>query len=793
MNYSFSRRRLLTAVVTGASAGLAGCNNTESSGDAGDTTDNTTSTDRTTGNTTSENGTTVVFTDTPSNTSATETDSEGTTSTSNELVFDGGDATAFGDALQAAADNPGSTLEIEPGEYRLDPSNYDQNSGLDAHFELVGFSDVTIEGNGATLVFTDPTLGMLYFFGSEGLTLRDLTLDYDPVPFTQAEIQSISRGDRTVVVELEDGYPELEHPMFDTEKVWASTHTNDGEFVTGVTADSNPDKEFAAVENQGDRQYQLTIRESSSLAGLEPGRRLAIVARAGNHALRFQYVDRPVVQNVSIRSSIAFALEFAVCDQPVAENCTIGPPADTNRLIGSDADGIHCLNCRRGPRIENCDIHHLEDDGIVVATHMCVVDEFIDDKTVRVTQEPPVTIAPGDTLRAMSPAGDITRDLPVVADVDYRFKNQLSPGRPRTVTFDSSVTDVLETGDYLLNEAAANHGYTVRNNTIRNNRASLVRLASGRGKFVDNDLSGSSLAAVELECDTSGTWTPKGWLYDVEIANNTVSRSGLNYINLQSLGSPAFHLVHRAGGEGGATPHRDVTIRDNQVTESGDLGVLVEDATNVTVANNELSGLNQLDLTHLFGRDGYGLGFENTDGVTVTNNTVTGSSASLSAFGWRARSDSISPSSNRFVVDGEPASPTLVAPTPVHLEFDRTVNPSSGSRDLAISVAALSFHDESGEPLARVTVGDEEAGMSFARGVFPPETFGGETWRWFGGPEATAVIRVPEDIATAATELRLDGSPIASGISVRTVVDDTAAESVDMGSDDRHVITVPLP
>jgi parallel beta-helix repeat protein len=496
---------------------------------------------------------------------------------------------------------------------------------------------------------------------------------------------------------------------------------------------------------------------------------------------------------VNIRASIAFALMFAVCDRPVAEACTIAPPDNSTRLIGSDADGIHCLNCRRGPRIENCDIHHLEDDGIVVATHMCIIEEFIDDQTVRVTQEPPVTVAPGDTMRAMSPAGAVTQDLPGVADVEYVFKNELSPGRPRMITFESSVTDALQTGDYLLNEKAANHGYTVRNNTIQNHRASLVRLASGRGEFVNNDLSGSSLAAVELECDTSGTWTPKGWLYDVEIADNSVSRSGLNYINLESLGAPAFHVIHRAGGDGGATPHRDVTIRDNQVTDSGDLGVLVEDASDVTVANNDLSGLNRLGLDSLLGRRGYGMGFENVDGATISNNTVTGASASLSDFGWGSRSGGLSASENSLVVDGTESSTTLVSPTSIRLKFDRTVSPDGDSRELAFYCAALSLHDEQGDSILDADVGGDEVGVSFGSGVFLPEGSGSSTWRWFGGPDGTAVVEIDGEVAGAATALRLDGVPIESGISIQAVVNDVAGEIVDMGSGNRHVVTVPLP
>lgn len=759
MNDDVNRRQLLATVGSGAVVGFAGC------GDGNTTNSEASGSD---------------------NSTATET---GTTERE-AIVFDGGDTESLITAIETAAESPESTLTIEPGTYRLEPSNRDLQSFLDGHVELAGLSEVTIEGNDATLVFTDPTLGMLHFYAGDAITLRDLTLDYDPTPFTQAVIKSFSRENRTVVVDIEDGYPSLDHRMFDTEKVWASTHTSNGEFVSGLSADKNPDKDFSSIEQIEDGRFELTIKESSSLLGLESGRRLVIVARAGNHALHFRDVT-PTVQNVTLRASIAWAMHFGVCTEPTIENCTIGPHPDSDRLIGSDADGIHCLNSRGAPRIENCDIHHLEDDGIVVATHMASIVEFVDDHTVLVESVPPVTVDEGDSLRALSPPGEVTKNLPRVTEVDYRIKSELNPGRPRTITFERPVTEQLAAGDFLLNEETANHGYVVRNNSIRNTRASLVRLASGHGEFIGNDLSGSSLAAVELECDTAGQGS--GWLYDVEIAENTIDRSGLNYINLASKGAPGIHLIHRSSVRNTASPHREIRIHDNEITESGGFGVLVEDTTDITMSNNRVTEVNQLGLQQPLGRSGYGIGLDNVDDGTVSNNTISGSVDFLSTFGWRVQSDRITVSENRLVIDDEPTSATFLTAQPIVLEFSQTVSPDGDSRDLAFLCAELTFVDDQGNTLKAVNMGDDESGVSFGHGVYAREDHGGDIWRWFGGPDGEAFIHTTEDLIAEATAIRLSGSPIEQGISVYASIEGGESTRVELGQEGQHTVTVPLP
>ncbi|WP_049980554.1 hypothetical protein [Halolamina rubra] len=128
----------------------------------------------------------------------------------------------------------------------------------------------------------------------------------------------------------------------------------------------------------------------------------------------------------------------------------------------------------------------------------------------------------------------------------------------------------------------------------------------------------------------------------------------------------------------------------------GDLGVLVRADPDVTVANNQLSRLNPLDSR------GHVMGYEDVDGETVTDNTVTGSKESLPDFGWQFRGEGavdeweLDPRRRcQVVVDARRSD---VDPPRVrsHRESRR------GSRELALYCASLSLHDDQGDSLVNV-------------------------------------------------------------------------------------------
>ena len=67
-------------------------------------------------------------------------------------------------------------------------------------------SDVEVRGNGAQLINT-ARASTLQICDANHVTIRDLSIDYDPLPFTQGTIASFDRAAREIIVKVDPGYP----------------------------------------------------------------------------------------------------------------------------------------------------------------------------------------------------------------------------------------------------------------------------------------------------------------------------------------------------------------------------------------------------------------------------------------------------------------------------------------------------------------------------------------------------------------------------------------------------------
>lgn len=466
----------------------------------------------------------VVFTDT-------ETSSSGAaitpTATPATQVFDGGDREAFVTAVEATAAN-GVDLRIDPGRYRFAPDDTKH------HVEFQDLPELTIAGPGATIAFTDPLAGGIRFVNCEPLTVRGLALDYEPVPFTQGEIVAVSRADRTVTVQLDAGYPTLDHEMFAAAATMpATTHGPDGEFVTGVTdfdGLEGPDKFFRSIDWTGDRRYRLTLEDASSFAGLTETNRLTILARNNGTALACYKVAEPTFKNLTVHAANGAAIAMWLCTAPTFRDCAITRPAESDRQLTSNADGIRIQNCRDGGRIENCRRERLGDDSVAIDSRMVTVAGFQSDRTVFVSKTPNFELAEGDVIEAISPSGERSSELGAIEAFEPIFAAPGAWAQPATITFADPVDETIETGDFIANTAIASSDVVVRNNEFRSHRGNLVR-ANSRGAHIEgNVLDGADGHLIELHSGTGGYWPPKRWAEDVVVRDNDLRGAGLRYI-----------------------------------------------------------------------------------------------------------------------------------------------------------------------------------------------------------------------------------------------------------------------
>lgn len=568
-----------------------------------------------------------------------------------DITFDGG-STEFGDALNRLELNGGRTLNIEPGTYHLEPTEKSDGVGPPfAHFEPSLLDDVTIEGNGAKLLFTDPLMGGLHFNGGQNLTLHNLTLDYEPLPYTQGEIIDIPDGFGKVILKLDDGYPPLTHDMFELQQgldVWGSIHSATGDLITGVRAGDRPqDKRIATFKPVSDRVYELTF-----LWGRGPikiGNRLAIVARGGRrHVINIKDVDQPVIENVLIHTSPEMVIRFIQCTDPVVRNVSLKPPSDSNRLIASNADGIHFVNCRSGPLVEDCETNRLLDDAIALSAKMPEIIGIIDDETIRLNSVFGPHFEEDDVLEAMSPNGVRTGPLPGIASVQSYSRGRYTSQPPERVKFEAPVSHLVEIGDFVSNRSSSNRGFIIRNNVLTEHRARLIRISGGTGTIEQNRLDGCQWPAIMLNCDTRGAFAPFRWVEDVVVRNNVISRPGMVYFALNDpSGIAVWHQTHPEHDNEGR-PNRDITIIGNQIGNAAFRGLTIRDAENVHVEDNEMADLNQLD----YPPPDLGVYLDNVSGATLIENTVKGTSEELDIFGGQRNSEGISERDNTLIIDG---------------------------------------------------------------------------------------------------------------------------------------------
>lgn len=644
-----TRRGLLGAWAGSALAALAGCNRQAAS----DTTTNDTPTPTPT--TSEESTPTVVFTDTPTaGDTATPADTPTTTSTPppEDVVFDGGDLRSFVDAVYAADNVESGLLQVEPGTYRFAPLDA-ANMPDSYHAAMANLADVTVEGNGATFLFTDPLRGGLRFVNSETLTLRNLTVDFDPVPFTQGDLVEVSADRERMRVALDADYPSLNHGMFaEAADVWASVHDPDGSFVDGLKTTGTPRKLFSDIRPVDDRTFELTLQRGVSTAGLREGNRLTIVARNHETAVTFGAVDAPTVRNVTVHASGGSAFSFAQCDSPRVVDSYMGPPPDSSRQVGTDGDGVRLVNVAGTPRVENCRADSLLDDNVVVQQVLGRVDGLPAADTVEVVDPLIFMVDAGDRLEAMAPDGTLRDELPSVTGVSESSSDE---GRTLRIQFAASVAETLSADDLLRNAANAPEQFTVRGNELRNNRGIQIRVAASNGVVEDNTLVGASRNAVELEVDTDGIFVPKGWVTDVAVRDNTIRDVGMKYFAGDHPSGVRVHHLPRPEVPTNGHPIRNITIAGNTIEHTAGSGIELEAASGVEVADNTIRDVNNLE----YPPGDYGLLFYDAEDVAVTGNTVSGPGERLAAFGWQRGSSGIDLSENELIIDGSSAAVSI--------------------------------------------------------------------------------------------------------------------------------------
>ncbi len=478
-------------------------------------------------------------------------------------------------------------ITIPAGKYRVKPQQ-------GVHLRLENLDDVEIDATGAELICTETTRA-IEINNCTNLTLRGLTVDYDPLPFIQGKITAKADDGRWFELEVVDGYRQpgkLEAKkveIFNPETGLLRTSTYYGTKVESVGEYKYRVTQPKAKKNAGERIGDIVVLGWKHTPGK---RRIPHAVFADNcKFLRFE--------NVTLYASNCFGFLENYCEKSTFLNCVIDrrkpeldlKPRDVKRMRSLNADGYHSKFASVGPQIIGCTARFQGDDCVNIcgACHLIVESNGavlrVLDKGGSLARQ----LVPGLSVELLSAEGGRLPDAQIVSVKKLGTATDKDKAFVRDLKMDERLKKGLKNVfEITLNRDAdlpagstisAMHGqhFLIKNNTFGHNRSRGIITKSRNGKIVDNRIEGCWMPAIRVGPDL--WWLESGSTENLLISGNEIK-------NCHDVAVTIFSLGRK--GEIPADCHKNISIVNNTISGSPKPGILVTSTKDLELKNNKI-------------------------------------------------------------------------------------------------------------------------------------------------------------------------------------------------------------
>ena len=528
---------------------------------------------------------------------------------------DGSNAVPGITAAFAAArrlDGAPAVIQFAPGRYRCAGGKAQPDGRTHApSFDIPKLANVTIEGNGATLVGGD--IARLFLIrDAQNITIRQLTVDWDPLPYTAGRVVGLLPAEHAF-----DIAPQI------------PPDARPGRIVQGILA-YNPERHRLA--DNGWEIYQTQGERDADPTQRTPAGNLRIFQARGNHLpeVGWQIIARHQVYGYD-------AFTFAGCQNVLLEDVTIhavpgmavigwqSRDITIRRLkvipsaggwMSATADAMHFNGCRGRITVEDSEFAGMGDDAINIHAMYGLVTARLDDHTLAVGRA------------RMNPYYDKTRgiwDAPVKGDI-LEFSGGDEPllargqlivagarqdaGQQRTII---TFTDTLPAdvgANTVLSNLSTSPSVRIRRCYVYGNRARGMLLQSRDVLLEDCVFEDISGAGLHICTDAVDWWESLG-ARDVTVQRCVFRRCNFGVARREAALDIFSDLPHgrqsAAGihqrlhlldnlfdGNTGAAIHvgssEDVEIRGNRFILGDAPAIIVMNSRQVTIAGNTRQG-----------------------------------------------------------------------------------------------------------------------------------------------------------------------------------------------------------
>ena len=482
------------------------------------------------------------------------------------------------------------TIVIPPGVYRVKPVNRQ-------HLYFKNLKNVEIIADNVEMICTETTRAIT-FENCENVVLRGMTVDYDPLPFSQGRITALAPDKSWIEFKLFDGYLgnlEQRIEIFDarTNSLKRGTHYG-----------------WKPLEHLGQRRYKAVKADSYRYNPEDDKEDVGDIIVTNNsyapggsmpHAIHSDRCVNLTLQNVTFYASNCFTYFETNCDRTTYRNCKIDRRAAENdpvkreypRLRSSNADAFHSKFAVHGPQLIGCYAKYQGDDCVNICGEYYMI-MACTGNTVRILTQREINIKTGDPVELVSYTGARLPDARVVAIApdgtvnaeEARFlmaqqmnKNiQAGLSKPGTkaiaITLDRAVD--LPMGSVIASTKHMGNGFLVQECDFGFNRSRGILIKASNGKVIGNRLTGNWMSAVLVTPEW--WWLESGSSNDVEISGNTIT----------DCRDIAIKVEARAGN-GQIAPagaHNRITVAKNRITGSPLPNINVTSTRGLTISGN---------------------------------------------------------------------------------------------------------------------------------------------------------------------------------------------------------------
>ncbi len=476
-------------------------------------------------------------------------------------------------------------IQLEKGTYYLDGNGCDHSVFMVDHAR-----NLIIRGEGpeTRLIVGRPSIGTFFFSSGEDLWVEDLSIDYDPLPYTQGRVLVVNAKGGWFDLAIDPGYALLSEPWFanapDPDGKWGMIFSPKEPALKPGAAD------FVYIEKWeqlGKRAWRLfpPAEHTQRLADLRMGDRFVQLARHGKGgAVFFWRCVESGVRNVHIYASQSVAVGAVSTDRITVSRLFVGRKPDTDRLVSTDADAVHIQQNLRGPVIEECLFESMADDGINIYYPSNIVTSIVSETAVRTDRSG--IIEPGDRLQLFDAMeGRIlleTKAESVVPGPDNEYR----------VTLDKALPE-LEVGAVhglsLHNVSRCGADFIIRRNTFRNHRRHGMVIKAPQGVIEDNVMESLGGYGIVVGNDAE---TPEGIVpYDLSISGNHIREVGRSrWYGVDNMAAALQITTHAERGRlAKERAIHGITLRNNRFENPPGPALYIGAARNIHIDTLQIS------------------------------------------------------------------------------------------------------------------------------------------------------------------------------------------------------------